>query len=129
MIEIKLAPQQKIEEICARLGIAATPGLRVYAATEKGEPLGCCGFEMRGDNGSLSFTSMEDASLALIEDGLLRSTLSFMFESGVETVACKGGVPAKMLTRLGFKDRDGEYFLDLNNSFLTQGCCCGAKKE
>jgi hypothetical protein len=129
VIEIKLAPQQQIMSICKKLAIEAAPGLRVYAATENGKPLGCCGFEMSGDKGTLCFTAMEDASLSPIEDGLLRSALSLMFESGVATVDCKGGVPAKMLVRLGFKGKNGVYSLNLNESFLTRGCCCGKDKN
>lgn len=124
------APQ--IAEICVKLGVKAAPGLRVYAADEKGKPLGCCGFEMNGSEGKLAFTHMENAGLAPIEDGLLRSALSLMFESGVVTVTCNQGVPCavpeKMLKALGFRQKDDVYSLNLSNSFLTQGCRCDKTK-
>lgn len=133
MIEIKLMKPQHIGEICGQLGVKMTPELQVYDATSKGEPLGCCGFEMDGSNGVLVFTHMESDGLAPIEDGLLRSSLSLMFESGVATVTCNIGVPCavpeKMLKALGFKQKDKLYSLNLNNSFLTQGCHCANDKK
>lgn len=128
MIEIKLAASERIAEICEKLGVENDPALSVYVATENGQVLGCCGFKMDGSIGELCFTSIEDPSLAPIEDGLLRSALALMLDSGVETAYCKGGVPAKMLKRLGFKEKDGVYLLELNNSFLTQASCCGCKE-
>jgi hypothetical protein len=122
MIEIKLAVPQKIDEICLSLKIEHTQGLQVYVACEKGEELGSCGFEMLSGVGTLLFTSMSSANLALIEDGLIRSTLALMFESGVEDVTCGVGVDPKMLKRLGFKEKDGVYALSLSHSFLTQVC-------
>lgn len=122
MIEIKLAEPQKIDEICAALKIEHTQRLQVYVACEKGEQLGSCGFEINADSGTLLFTSMSGADLALIEDGLLRSTLALMFEAGVEDVTCSGGVDPKMLKRLGFKEKYGVSALSLSHSFLTQGC-------
>jgi hypothetical protein len=129
MIEIKLAPEEKIEEICEKLGIAKTEGLYVYAAMERDEPLGCCGFAFSGSEGELRFTSIEGAGLAMIEDGLLRSSLSMMFEHGVEFVICEGSVRAVMLKRLGFNEAEGVYSLELKDSFLTHGCDCGKEKQ
>ncbi len=122
MIEIKLVTAQKIDDICASLKIEQTGALQVYAAYEKGEELGFCGFEKNAGDGVLLFTSLADVSLKPIEDGLLRSTLAYMFDAGVKIVTCRGGVEQKMLKRLGFVEKDGVNTLSLSNSFLTQGC-------
>lgn len=127
MIEIKLATSEKIAQICEKLGQKNDPALKIYVATERGEILGYCGFKIDGGEGELCFTAMQGPGLAPIEDGILRSTLAYMLDSGVETVKCKGDVPEKMLKRLGFKEQGGVYALDLGDSFLTQDCCCGKK--
>lgn len=123
MIEIKLIPKEKITEFCAQNDLAYSPALKIYAATEKGEPLGCCGFAYSGAEGELLFTSMAGPGLAPIEDGIVRSTLSYMLESGVKSASCRGGVPERQLRVLGFKEKDGVYKLDLTDSFLTRGEC------
>lgn len=122
MIEIKFAAQNELKEICKRLEIEFLEGLKVYAAVEAGNPLGGCGFYVNGKQGTLAFTYMNENGLEPIEDGLLRASLSYMFENGVETAVSKGNISEKMLRRLGFKEKDGIYVLDLLHSFLTAGC-------
>ena len=129
MIEIKLLNETSIAELCDKIGVNAPQGLLVYAAIERGEPLGCCGFIVDGENGALLFTHMEQDGLSPIEDGLLRASLSMMYEHGVLNADCKGGIPEIRLRALGFKQKDDVYKLNFKNSFLTQECHCAAKKE
>jgi len=122
LIEIKFAGINEVKEICHRLNVEYTEGLKVYAAVEAGNPLGGCGFYVDGKQGTLAFTYMNEAGLDPIEDGLLRASLSYMFENGVETAISKGNISEKMLRRLGFREKDGVYVLDLLHRFLTAGC-------
>ena len=124
MIEIILATPEKIDEICSNLKFESKPSLKIYAAYEndKDKELGCCGFELNGKIGRLYFTEIREVNLKFIEDGLLRSTLALMYDSGVEIVTCNGGVDLKILKKLGFKEKDGEFSLSLNDSFLTRNC-------
>lgn len=124
MIEIKFAAQNEVKEICRRLKAEYIEGLKVYVAVEAGNPLGGCGFYIDGKEGTLAFTYMNEAGLEPIEDGLLRASLSYMYENGVETAVSKGNISEKMLRRLGFKEKNDVYVLDLLHSFLTAGCSC-----
>lgn len=122
MVEIKLLEAAEIMELCARIGLPKQENLFVYSAKERGQILGSCGFTIDGENGTLVFTHMEEDGLAPIEDGLLRSALSMMYEHGVHTTECSDRIPEKMLRPLGFNEQDGVYTLYLPKSFLTQGC-------
>lgn len=124
MIEIKFASDEIKEEICSRLKLKNTPELKIYAAKDKDEELGYCGFEVHGKNGQIVFTSMSGEGFEMIEDGLLRSSLAYMYDSFVEIVTCKENVEPLMLRRLGFKEKDGAYELILSKSFLAMGCGC-----
>lgn len=129
MIEIKLAADDKIQDICSKLNLQRLPSLKIYVARERDEELGCCGFKIEGESGRLLFTSMNGDGLAMIEDGILRATLAYMYENGVSVVTSAGSIEKKKLTRLGFKEIDGVLTLDLKNSFLAQGCTCSNKNE
>lgn len=129
MIEIKLAADDKIQDICSKLNLQRLPSLKIYVARERDEELGCCGFEIEGESGRLLFTSMNDDGLAMIEDGILRATLAYMYEKGVSVVTSAGSIEKRMLTRLGFKEIDGALTLDLKKSFLAQGCTCSNKNK
>jgi hypothetical protein len=124
MIEIKLASPEKLVEICTQLNIESNCHLKIYVAYDGAEELGSCGFQIFGKQGSLDFSYMKEENLRMIEDGLLRSALSLMFETGVEVAVCGGGVDPRMLKRLGFQQNGTEYSLTLKDSFLTQGCGC-----
>lgn len=127
MIEIKLADDETIKEICEKRSVTVSQGLCVYVAKERGNVLGCCGFRFNKGAGEIAFADVEEPSLIMIEDGLLRAALFFMYEKGVLKAECGGNVEPKMLTRLGFKFCDGKYILDLTHSFLTAGCACSGK--
>lgn len=129
MIEIKLASKEKIIEICDKHNLKFDSELQIYVAAINGETLGFCGFKYRGEEGEIVFCVMNDEKSFLIEDGLLRSSLSLMYEAGVAKVKCHGGVAEKSLLYVGFKQNDGVYVLDLNESFLTQSCCAKSKKN
>lgn len=129
MIEIKLADNGTITEICNKRGVAVSHGLCVYVAKERGEMLGCCGFRFDKDAGEIVFADVEDQSLIMIEDGLLRAALFFMFEKGVLKAECINNVETKMLTGLGFKLCGAKYILDLAHSFLTAGCGCSSEEK
>lgn len=122
MIEIKFASDNEIKKICDKIGTGYRPELKVYAAVEAGKQLGGCGFFVDSDTGTLVFTFMNEDGLQMIEDGLLRASLSYMYENGAEKAVCSGEVSERMLRRLGFTELDGLMTLDLLHSFLTQGC-------
>lgn len=123
MIEIKLANEDAKKEISEKFSYKASPLVNIYTAKENGKYLGACGFEKEGGRGKIVFSGVEDDSLKMIEDGLLRASLSYFYECGVKTVSCGSCVEPIMLKRLGFREKDGLYILDLENSFLTKGCC------
>lgn len=127
MIEIKIASPEIKEKICSRMNFKGAPELKIYAAKDKDEEIGCCGFEIHGKNGRIVFTSMNGEGLGMIEDGLLRSSLAYMYDSFVETAACDGSIEPTMLKRLGFKEKNGTYELVLSKSFLAMGCGCSKK--
>lgn len=129
MIEIKLANDETIKQICNKRNLAVKQELNVYVAKERGNVLGCCGFRYNEDVGDIVFADVEEPSLLMIEDGLLRAALFFMYEKGVLKAECGDNVESKLLTRLGFKFCDSKYILDLTHSFLTADCACGGKKE
>lgn len=122
MIEIKFIPDAGVCNLCRELNIEYKTGMKVYAAAQGNEKIGQCGFYIEGDKGVLSFTAMNGGGLEPIEDGLLRASLSYMYENGAANALCGGGVPGKMLKRLGFKENNGVFLLDLAHSFLTSGC-------
>lgn len=122
MIEIKFMSQDKVRDICKKAGVEYYDSIKVYAAVEAGKALGSCGFSLDRKTGVLVFTFMEEDGLAPIEDGLLRASLSYMYENGVETAICNGNIAKQMLRRLGFKEQGELMKLDLLHSFLTAGC-------
>lgn len=128
MIEIKFAPDGEKEKICSRLDIKSTPGLKIYVAKDKGEELGCCGFEIKGKSGQIDFASKIGENFGMVEDGLLRASLAYMYDRFVEIVTCCGSVEPKMLKRIGFNEKDGGYELLMSKSFLAADGLCSKKK-
>ncbi len=122
MIEILLVPESGLRPLCARLGVPAFPGLLVYAAKDGAQELGWCGFIPRGDEGELCFSHVAEPSLRLLEDGLLRCALSYLYEHGVRKAFCRGSVDPRLLKRLGFSRQGEVWKLGFAGSFLEQGC-------
>lgn len=122
MIEILLVPERGLEPLCARLGVPARPGLLVYAAKDGAQELGWCGFIPGGDEGELFFSHAAEPSLRMLEDGLLRCALSYLYEHGARKAFCRGSVDPRLLKRLGFSQRGKRWTLDFSGSFLEQGC-------
>lgn len=127
MIEIKFVPNDVKDKICSSLNVKSTPELKIYVAKDKDEVLGCCGFEIHGKIGQIDFTSKNGENFGMIEDGLLRASLAYMYDRFVETAVCDGNVEPKMLKRLGFNEKEGRFELLLSKSFLSSGCGSSGK--
>lgn len=122
MIEIRLAPQEAVQNACTRLGCSVAEA-RLFVAEDAGSPQGSCLVLLQGETGQ---AVMEIEPRSFLYDGLLRTALYLMLQNGVKTAAVTGAVNAPVLKRLGFEEKN-----EMWSGKLTPGIfeCCGHKES
>lgn len=121
MIEIKKVTNINCaQSICLKYNIAWNPNFHVIATMEGETVLQCAVFSYEKDKGEIHVITGFEDDLGLL-DGLCRAILNIMDINGVKEV-CLSGEHEKLAQKVGFKPRNGSFYLDLDG-FFGCGCC------
>lgn len=118
MLEIKpIQTKEEQKRICEMCGVEYFPDDMAYFASEGDKLLGVCQFNMKGGRGYISNMSnaigVDDFEAMFI---MARQTLNFIDLCGVHG-AVYLGEESRLSKAVGFKNVDGELFMDLTGFF------------
>lgn len=110
------------EKICLQCGIAYDKAKFAYGAYEDGETVGAAEFYVENGKGYISdlrIKNEEELPLAMI---LGRAVLNFLDLHGVHEAFFEknGDFYGKAAKIIGFKEKDGRFYADLNGMFTEK---------
>lgn len=129
MLAVKPVPQAELAAgLCELTGIPYDPQAYTYFAADVNEDdtkinhiIGVCTFIMRGGVNRIEY--LREAEGICDEEAMIimaRTVMNFMYRCEVDTVSVStDGVSAHMIKKLGFREKDGEYTIDLKKFYIS----------
>ena len=122
MIEIHpLREIDKLAELYKSAGIEMTDGSMSVVASDRGEILGFCLFEMNSDN--LLIHALEPKEDVYFADGILRTALHVGVENGKNTAFYSEKAPEKLFKSLDFVKNEESRELNVEKLFSSCKSC------
>ena len=129
MLAVKPVPDMRLAEgLCELTGIPYDTSAFTYFAADVNEDdtainhiIGVCTFTMRGGVNRIEYlkqaASIDDEEAMII---MARTVMNFMYRCEAEFVTVnESGVDADMIKKLGFKEKGGEYVIDLKKFYIS----------
>lgn len=129
MLAVKPVPQAELAAgLCELTGIPYDPQAYTYFAADVNEDdtkinhiIGVCTFIMRGGVNRIEY--LREAEGICDEEAMIimaRTVMNFMYRCEADTVSVStDGVSAHMIKKLGFKEKCGEYVIDLKKFYVS----------
>jgi hypothetical protein len=108
MITIGLVDEDRVmESICLKRAIAFNSDLSAYLAFDDDKLIGVCIFSINGENGKILICDTLGKKLSYLEDGFIRTILSYMIKQKVHEAISDADIDEIILSNLGFTNIDG----------------------
>ena len=129
MLAVKPVPQAELAAgLCELTGISYDPQAYTYFAADVNEDdtkinhiIGVCTFIMRGGVNRIEYLreaeGVDDEEAMII---MARTVMNFMYRCEAEDVTVnEAGVTPHMIKKLGFREKDGEYTINLKKFYIS----------
>lgn len=125
MVEVKAAPSEIGQAVCTDLGLEYRAGeTTVLQATEKGNQIGSCVYDVKGD--TMTLRDITPSDNFVMADSLLRSALFVAANKGIFNVYWAEKINAELISKLGFVKNITNCSIDVTNLFSS---CENCKKD
>ncbi len=121
MLEILAATDEKVTQICNDNSFVKNENTKVMVATEKGNELGFCIFDIVG--GAVYIKMISPESDVLLADGLLRSSLFFATTKNCTDAYYSSTMNENLLEKIGFVENKETKELKLLKIFDSCSGC------